>query len=163
MSVNVTFCVMIGDETCTTEEELMSNVEAYRSRLSAREPLEGQITISSSEEPEVLVEDELIPLARNLCFEAITEIAANEHVVIPYFSYYGYLRLDPEGDWVRISGDFVPSVVVPREELLVNLYGCGRRFIEFLRALGEGGSDLSYPLEDLESKAERAEEALEST
>jgi hypothetical protein len=44
-----------------------------------------------------------------------------EHVVIPFGGRYGYLRLDGEGEAIRLSGDGLADLRVPRASLLAAL------------------------------------------
>lgn len=81
----------------------------------------------------IIVEDSLPALVKNLCFEAMPDLVANKSVVYRYFSYHGYLRLDPEGSLILLSGDGNPTIRVDRSSFLRAFYACGLRFMQLLR------------------------------
>jgi hypothetical protein len=103
----------------------------------------GRIEISTPDLPPAAPEDELVPLVQNLCFRAVTEVVSTEHAVVGYAETYGYVRLDLEGDFLRISGDRVPDIRVLAEPCLQGLVDCGARFRAWLRRLDlEGDVDI---------------------
>ncbi|MFP5272945.1 hypothetical protein [Coleofasciculus sp. G1-WW12-02] len=166
MTVEVTFCVNINRDLCVSEEEINANFDTFRLELLEDgnyygEVLNGAVVISSPGQPDIRVEDELEATVHNLCFQFIPDLVAEKHIVVTYFRYYGYLRLDPEGDYVLLSGDSVPMVRILRDELAPALYNCGLRFIKFWRRLRD---DPAYEeiFQDFEGLAEVARQSLES-
>jgi hypothetical protein len=129
MDVAVSFRVWLGDGELLDENELETTLAERTEELRAREELEGAVVIRSSGNPDVVVEDALAALALNLCFGAVTELAADRSATYRYYASYGYFRLDPEGWQVRLSGDDVPTVHVHRPELQEGLLACGERIM----------------------------------
>jgi hypothetical protein len=97
------------------------------------------------------VTDDIGALAQNLCIDAVADLAADRNVAMHHYDKPGYVRLDPEGWWVRVSGDYIEEVVLPRLELLDGLLGCGERIAAFLRALGTRDAQA----DNLEARAEQ--------
>jgi hypothetical protein len=161
--MDVTFCINLGGDACLSEAEIASEFHNLRATLLQTEVLEGGIIIRSSDATEVQIEDELEAAIQNVCFVSIPKLVAGEHVVVRYFSYYGYLRFDPEGDNVLISGDFVPTVRVLRAELIPALFHCGRRFVELYRRFAATDSSHEANIRHLEAQAEIAQRALHLT
>ena len=95
--------------------------------------LRGGIEIRSGNLPPALAEDELVPLVSNLCFKAVADVLSRHHAVVAFTDTYGYLRLDREGDRIRLSGDRLPDIHVPAAALLDALIECGARFRAWLR------------------------------
>lgn len=157
MALEVVFCVDIRNNECAEEEELDARFDDLLPRIVANDYLEGSVIIRPSpDSAEVRVSDMLEALTLNLCFGAIRGILAREHVVVSYFSIYGYFRMDPEAHLELLSGDYVQTVRVPYYDLAEGLYNCGLRFIEFYRRLR--GSDPDY-VDNLKIMEEKAQEA----
>ncbi|MBG1271105.1 hypothetical protein [Nostoc sp. WHI] len=163
MTVKVTFCAQIregNDFLCIAEDDLEAKFEDYREKLFSNTGNDGFIIISSPEQPDVQIQDELWAIIQNLCFIAIPDLIAHKSVVIRIYNNYGYVRLDPEADLVRISGDGLPDVRVTRAELITSLYACGKRFIQFLRKLGEDDPEYKDIIEGVEEHAKLAQQTL---
>lgn len=152
--LEVTFTLRRSQDEWLDEGELEQALETRREELLGQGELEGAVVIHFDEEPEVKVEDALVPLALNVCFGAVCELAQDRNVALRYYSWPGYFRIDPEGWWVLLSGDGIPSVRVWRRELQEGLVACGDRIVEFIRRLG--GSEADDALELLEARAEEA-------
>jgi hypothetical protein len=116
--------------------------------------LRGCLRIRWGQLPPVAPEDEIIALVANVCFAAVREVLTDLHVAVNYTDTYGYLRLDREGDTVRLSGDRVADIRVPTRSLLVALVECGARFRAWLPSC-----DLDGDLDEITGHLE-AEEAL---
>jgi hypothetical protein len=160
MDVAVSFRVWLGDGELLDENELETTLAERTEELRAREELEGAVVIRSSGNPDVVVEDALAALALNLCFGAVTELAADRSATYRYYASYGYFRLDPEGWQVRLSGDDVPTVHVHRPELQEGLLACGERIMRLLEHIG--GQEAEGSLGVLRPRAEAARTALAS-
>jgi len=93
----------------------------------------GAIEILADGHPSALAEDELVPLVSNLCFSAIPTVLSHRHAVVAFTDTYGYLRLDLEGERIRLSGDRLPDIHLPAAPLLDGLITCGARFRVWLR------------------------------
>jgi hypothetical protein len=57
--------------------------------------------------------------------------------VYRYFSQYGYVRLDPEGSKILISGDGLNTIRYPLEDFIKELFNCGLMFLKVLETLAE--------------------------
>lgn len=161
--VTVQFCLDVGNDQCLVEDEIENRFNIFQPKLLENVSHSGAILISNSGQPILRVEDELEYTVQHLCFTAVSKLMNHQTVVIPYFSYYGSLTLEPEFSDkpnfnIAISGDFVPTVLVAHQELLLNLYRCGHRFIKFLKLL-RGDSYVDH-INLLESHAVIAQQAL---
>jgi hypothetical protein len=121
----------------------------------------GGIEIRSGDLPIALAEDELVPLVSNLCFRAIPTVLSARHAVVALTDTYGYVRLDLEGDRIRLSGDRLPDIHVPAAKLLDGLINCGARFRTWLRGRMLEGDVISIDrqLSILEAAARETMEA----
>jgi len=166
VSVTVAFCVSIASDACVDEDQITADFEHYRPKILADEErdgaLDGAVLIRVPGEPEVKVEDELEAIVENLCIRAIPDLVAGRHVVVRYFQYYGYLRLDPEDQNVLISGDFVPKVRISLRETTLGLYECGRRFLTFLLRYKESDPAYVASIQDMMREADEARKAIDT-
>ncbi len=166
MVITIEFCVSIGNDTCVEEDRIIAEPEHYYPQLAAVEErdgaLDGAIVIRALGEPEVKVEDEIVAIVHNLCIRAIPDLVAGRHVVVPYFQYYGYLRLDPEDQDVLISGDFVPKVRINLRETTLGLYECGQRFLAFLLRYKEPDPAYVASIQDMMREAEETRKAIDT-
>ncbi|MDF5707282.1 MAG: hypothetical protein PUP90_06270 [Nostoc sp. S4] len=167
MKTKVEFCAYIreGNEfPCIDENTLKVDFEKYRDKLINYLDADGLIVISSLDEPNtrVQIQDELWAIVQNLCFIAIPDLVTEKSAVVRIYNNYGFVRLDSEGNLVRISGDGIPDLRIDRSELIVALYDCGKRFIEFFRMLR--GNDFEYQdvIQGLEEHAETAKQSIEN-
>lgn len=156
MNVEVMFCINLGEDVCVSEGQLTEHQEQF----ATMKTLEGVVTIQAHSQAPVEVEDEVWVVVQNLCFDAVKKLLAGKKAVVPYFSYDGKYSLSPQDDVVAISGEFVPSVSMPRPELLAALYGCGSRYIQFLRQLAPLSPSHRVMAEYLEPKARSTYQAL---
>ncbi|WP_138502614.1 hypothetical protein [Nostoc sp. PA-18-2419] len=167
MKTKVEFCAYIreGNEfPCIDENTLKVDFKKYRDKLINYLDADGLIVISSLDEPNtrVQIQDELWAIVQNLCFITIPDLVAEKSAVVRIYNNYGFVRLDPEGNIVRISGDGIPDIRIDRSELIVALYDCGKRFIEFFRMLR--GNDLEYQdvIQGLDEHAKTAKQSIEN-
>jgi hypothetical protein len=153
--VKVRFRVFLGGDRYVDEEELF----AHPVDLGHRSLLKGQIEMSVDGQPPARPSDELAPLVLGLCFGSVVELAGSDHAVVSYFNDYGYLRLDREGPYIRVSGDGVPLVRLPEAGLLPALVDCGARFARWAATTqvpGDFGGALARELEVGERQARAA-------
>lgn len=136
----VRFQVHLGDQAYADEDEAASRLDEVRSR----DPVDGAVVITGGDEA-VKIEDELGALAYRVCAEGAIELANDRHAAIPYFDKPGYVRFDPEGWLVRISGDYLPEVVVERLPFVDGLLACADRITELLRSAGGGDVTVLEP------------------
>jgi hypothetical protein len=160
VTVKVHFCVLVSRDKCLTEAEIETQFDVYREALLANDQYYGTITISSDDHPDVVIDDEVWATVQNLCFLAAPDLIAGKSVEIPYFRYGSSLKLTVEGDYVRFAGEFIPTVQVPRRELLWELYACGLRYIDFLRKLGQLDPNFMITAQNLTQQAGMAKEAI---
>jgi hypothetical protein len=132
--VLVSYCVDLssGVDRCLGEDELRQNFNLYCSSLAAERPIYGAILVQFPGQPEVRIEDEVWVLVQQLCFKAVSALVTEQTFVYSCFSYDGQVVLISDGASVQISGDLVPQVTVPRDQLLEALYECGQRFVQLL-------------------------------
>jgi hypothetical protein len=136
----VRFQIHVGDQQYVDEDEVASRLDEIR----ARDPVDGAVLITGGEEV-LKVEDELGALAYRICAGGAIELANDRHAAIAYSDKPGYVRLDPEGWHVRISGDYLPEVVVERLPLVDGLLDCADRITALLRTAGEGEEAVLEP------------------
>ncbi|MEA2244828.1 MAG: hypothetical protein QOD24_4384 [Solirubrobacteraceae bacterium] len=153
MSTEVRFRVRLPDDEWLDEPDLTGRLADLREL----DPIRGALIIGGEEAgTEIAVTDDLGALAQNVCFGAATQLAEDRNVAVPHYDKPGYFRLDPEGWWVRLSGNYVEEIVVPRLGLVDGLVGCGERIAAFMRALGTRG----VQVDDLEEQARGARAAV---
>lgn len=148
MSIKVKFLIRnleldgdpYGEETITSEDEIIPNIERYYSDLLRERAFDGGIiSISSSDGSDntIKIEDDLGALVQELCFKWVAKLAANEPVEIGFFTYAGKLSLSLENELVAISNNGTPKVKFLRTNLLPALYQCGERFVDVLRQVND--------------------------
>lgn len=164
MAVEVTFRMQVELNEWVGEQEIAADLGRHRAALVANDQGYGELIIRAGGQAEVGVDDEMGATVANVCFYGVAELAAGREVVCPYMRYAGELRLTPEGERVRVSGDFIPSAAYDRRELLPALCDCGLRYVKFLRRLGDeaGAGGFVEMAEHLERLAESARAALET-
>jgi hypothetical protein len=154
----VRFVVQVGSAEFAAEPvppDRSLGVRTYRR-------VRGGIEIRSGDLPVVLPEDELVPLVTNLCFRAIPIVLSARHAVVALTDTYGYVRLDLEGDRIRLSGDGLPDTRVSAAGLLHGLIDCGARFRAWLRGLALEG-DVTVIDDQLGVLEAAARDALDAT
>jgi hypothetical protein len=161
MDVTVTFCVY-GENTCIPEEQIEQNFARYRDELITNRDLDGCLIIAAPPYPNVRIEDTLEAIVQNLCFATLSDLKDGHAVENHYFSQVGTIHFLPEGDTIRIEGDFVTSATIPRVELVAALFGCGQRFMIFLRKLLADDADGRARIEWLAQYEQRALEVMTS-
>jgi hypothetical protein len=161
MSLSVTFSIQVRRGEYVSENELTANIDQYREQLHAVDSWIGEIVIVTDDGTEVHIEDDLDVLVQHLCFRCVRELRAGQHTLVQYWSYYGYVRLDPEANTVVISGDFIPKVRVMATDLLPALYSCGRRYLVFARNIYGHSEAVQQAYAAAEAEAEQARQALQ--
>ena len=152
--VDVRFLVQVGSRDFVPEPAPLVDPNAKL----GYEDVRGAVEIVHGDLPPAVPEDELISLVPNLCFEAVATVLSQHHAVVAFGDTYGYLRLDLEGERIRLSGDRLPDVRLPRAALVESLVECGARYRAWLRACKlEGDIDsIDRRLGELESAARQA-------
>lgn len=120
--------------------------------------IRGQVEIGAPGRSPVAPEDELVPLMVNLCRAAAT-LAGAEHAVVGLTDSYGYLRMDREGAWLRLSGDGLGDLRVAGGPALGGVLACADRFCAWLPSLALEG-DAGVAVESVQSERRRAAAAL---
>ena len=139
------------------EFDLTVLTNAQLSALSQKRAFEGILVLAHEGSPDIQICDEIEAWVQNLCFDSIPQMLARQPHQILYFSRPGFIRIDPEGESVRISGDSIPTVQLPILSLARALFNCGDRFLKWAGAVKE--SDDSY-LANLNYIAEYRQPAL---
>lgn len=93
-------------------------------------------------------EDTLVPLVGGLCVEALVPLLETGHAVATRTIEYGYLRMDVEGEWVRLGGDGLPGGRVPIRPFIEGQLRCAGTLVRLLLALGLDGFDVRALRED---------------
>lgn len=165
MSVEVTFWIYVDGETCLNEYVITAELDQYRVRLEdiINERHTGYIVIASSaiSDNKIEVNDDVEYVVQELCFLAIADLLNHKSVNISYFTSHGYLKLEPEGELIHISGKYIPNAEFFSAELLPALYHCGLRYIDLLRRLIKDKPYYESYIARLETHAELARQALE--
>lgn len=107
------------------------------------------------------IEDSLIATVQNLCLGAIPDLVDRKHVVVPYFMLYGYIRMDPELPDQLILGDELPTVRIPRAELIPAMVAIGRSYLEYLEACRGDDAEYDDVRAGVRTKLAAAEAALD--
>lgn len=134
-ALTVTFALLTRQGQRIDETELLAHPERYRAWLQDDHEYEGVMDIRDAPNPPILVEDSLIALVKNLCFLGLPDLLMQQPSVYRYYSHYDYLRLDPEGHRVLLSGGHDRVLRVARAALVRGFYTCGCRFIQLLTHL----------------------------
>ena len=141
MPVTVQFSVRAGRDLFLTEPG------ADVAPLAGQDYLYGRVLLSVPGGPDVFVEDELVPLVADLCFQAPAQLGAGESFGAYINRYPGEYYVEPAGTDLRLHGSAVlatdghreTELVAPAAELLPALHDCGRRALAFIR--GQLGQD----------------------
>ena len=152
--VDVTFLVEVRNNEFRLEPDPAGLVVPAHELRRVR----GRVSIRSGDLPQVLPEDELVPLVTNLCYRAVAKLIDERHAVVGYTDSYGYLRLDLEGDLVRLSGDSVPDIRVRAKPFAFAAVDCGSRFRRWLRRC-----ELTGDIEAIDAGLAEAESAARRT
>jgi hypothetical protein len=102
----------------------------------------GVLVLSGGGQPSVRISDDIEPCIRNLCYGAVPRLLAGEPGEVNYVSKPGSIRLEPDGDGVRVSGDRVDAATFPRRALALALFDCGERFVAWARGVKDGHPEL---------------------
>jgi hypothetical protein len=144
-------------------EESSLGAEIPLTEVTDPDDLEGAVRIRPTADPEVRMEDALAPLAMWLCFNAVTELAADRPATVEAYSYHAETRLVPHGWWVEISGDLVPTVRMYRPALQEGLAACGERILGFFQRLGPPYDETATLLEEPRRRAREALSGAQTT
>ena len=156
--IHVTYCITFDYNRFYSEQELKEGTPELLNELSHAPAIEGAIVIQTPENT-VEIRDELLPWIQNVCFLAIPDLSEGEPVHIDYFSRSGYIDLTPSGGMVKITGNLIREITCPQQELLQQLFECGKRFIAYMKTVKKNDADfmanLNY-IATLEAPARRA-------
>jgi len=109
----------------------------------------------------VRIDDSLIATVQNLCLGAIPDLVDRNHVVVPYFMLYGYVRMDPEPPDQLVLGDEIATARFPRAELIPALVAIGRSYLEYLHTCRGDDSDYDDVRVGVSARLAEAEAALD--
>lgn len=163
-SVQTQFYLLDARSGSVNEETVLNQLEQYRERLINDAEYEGFLKIYTPDGIPFVAEDSLPALVKNFCFLAIPDLVASRSFVYHYHSHYGQVRLDPEGDLIRVSGDENTPLLVDRTAFIHSIYHCGLRFVELLELIqiDTDSSDLDNLVDFLNQYREIAHAALVS-
>jgi len=164
MSFRVTFCVNLPEDDCINEHKLEDNYEKFK-LLSPNNNLTGIVQIGNQESDNIKIWDDMVFIVRSLCFRSITELLTErkECFLYTFFSHDSYLVIiSPGTSSVTVFGDdydHLPRRSFYRDDLLRELYYCGRRYVDLTKRLKEMGTSRFYN-EGLETEAEKVKKVL---
>lgn len=125
---------------------------------------EGDLIIYFNGKPSNTLDDEMPALVKNICYGAIPDLLQGKNVVYSYFNQYGYLRMDPEGNKLLVSGDGLNQVRYPLKAFVDEMFAQGEQFLEILQNLSTANeteaSDLKRLLDLLSVERTKALAAL---
>lgn len=101
---------------------------------------EGKFLIYFQHSLSNVIEDEIPALVKNICFDSIETLIQGKSYVYRYFSQYGYVRLDPEGSKILISGDGLNTTRYPLMLFIEGLFKNGLMFLKVLEKIRENNS-----------------------
>lgn len=161
-NIEVKFHLFIDGDNTLSEQDIKDRIKEIGPKLRSADTYEGTIDIQTPMSELIKIEDELPALVKNFCFSPIPDLLTGKNVVIRYYNHYGYLRLDPEGRHILMSGDGIPTVRIERNRLLPEIYNCGQRFIHFLNGLkdDENGNEIRDLIDFLTEYGRKAHESL---
>lgn len=145
--------------SCVPEPANQDALNEFPALLDDNERDSGEIVLERGDVA-IRIRDSLDAMVSLFCLGAIADLVDRKHIVIRYFESYGYLRLDPEASDQLISGDFVPTVRLPRAELIPALAAAGERYVRFFEYLRGDDPAFASLLENLRNKLAQAQHAL---
>ncbi|MCB9678284.1 MAG: hypothetical protein H6737_24495 [Alphaproteobacteria bacterium] len=148
--MQIDFHVHVGDETLPSDVALQRAVELAED-LTRPWDIEGRWELRS-DDLELAWDDTLVPLIQ-VCLEALVPLLETGHAVASRTTEYGYLRMDVEGEWVRLGGDGLPSGRVAIRPFVEGQLRCAGQLAGLLVALGMDGFDVKALREDRRAAA----------
>ena len=113
--------------------------------IEGMDPLEGALVIDDGRARAAII-DELASAVQGLCFEAVTALIERpaESYRYRYFNTDTMARISSSGSPVQgiclvLVGQGIPATQHDPEALLVALYQCGIRYLEWLERIGREG------------------------
>lgn len=138
MTMYAYFRVELDQYHQLNEFDLTVLTNAQLSALSQKRAFEGILVLAHQGSPDIQICDEIEPWVQNLCFDSIPKMLAGQSHEILYFSRPGFVRIEPKGESVRLSGDLIPTIQLPIHTLIPALYDCGNRFIKWASKVKQG-------------------------
>src|SRR3954452_22846287 len=104
--MEVTFDVLMPDDTMLGERELAADFDSWREQLAGLDRAEGLLTIENPESDELVVfRDVLTSLVNDVCLKAVPELARGKEFVRRFTAYDEAAAFKVEGETVAITGD----------------------------------------------------------
>lgn len=100
----------------------------------------AKITITPEGEEERVIEDRFEPQIQNLCLHASRELLADRDYDCKIWNYQGMISLKNEGEFVRMHGDHIQSISLPKRELIASLLDCAAQGMDLILKL-----ETNYP------------------
>lgn len=123
---------IVDNDVVELDEAALAGVE-----LRDDEPLDGALVFTGDDQPRVAIIDDLRSAVQRLCFMSLSALLQpGEGFGYLYFTSGERAQLDATDDAVAIHGGDVPDASFPRTELVLALYGCGLRYLEWAKKLG---------------------------
>jgi hypothetical protein len=144
--VEIEFLVQHGD-THLPYDRAVAEASELSETVQRPWDLEGRWRLAH-EDYAIEWDDTLVPLVQAVCLDAVRTLLTTGHAVASRTIEYGYLRMDVEGEWVRLGGDGLPSGRVPIQPFVEGQMRCAGQLVNLLLALGQDGFDARALRED---------------
>jgi hypothetical protein len=112
------------------------NTVAVDIQFQPKRGLDGLLTIRATCTADITIDDELWHQVMHLA-RAAGELANGHPAAIPYSAMPGAYELTPEGDDVVVSGDYIQTTRLPRQELVAAAFAVADRWVSHARASGD--------------------------
>jgi hypothetical protein len=151
MAVTASFGVRVGHDHFVGEAELSES-----GPLPA--DLYGRVWLSTSDTESVFVEDQLVDLVANICFQGLTRLVEDGAFEAYTTRYPGEFRLEAADAETRLRGSAVftsdgtpnAELVAPTVELLAALHACDQRALTWFHRWLAGDPELLAALDGLD-------------
>jgi hypothetical protein len=162
MMLKIEYQILLPSGDMLTEQSLQSLRYLYEDLFDSYGFCEGAIHISDDAGFDMLIEDELPALIKNLCFEANAEEQLTGRGIYYYVSDVSRLYLTREGEKVSVSSNREFISTFNRDEWSTRLGDCGKRYIQLLRTIGNRDETRVAERESLISLLEISKNILET-
>jgi len=132
----IDFNIQKNDGTFLAGNDLLKDPKSYREELLALNYVGGSITIAT-DETVWDIEDELAPLLYHFCLLSLPRLVQDGKYRFNYFEIHGIVDLESADGFVLISGSFIETILVVRDEFIPQALQCVLRYIDFFQKLNE--------------------------
>lgn len=130
--INITFHIyLLGSKTW--DENAKENPSLSDQIFEGGNIVEGALKIFRDDILTNILQDELLPLIKNLCFGESRKLLQQDHTQYEFYSYPGHIDFTKQDDKILLTGEDVNSTAYDAQELATAFYQCGERFMSFLQ------------------------------